>query len=88
MKTMQRVGSLFLFGVLTVSSVFAAETPAAPAEGVVAKACAQDVEKLCPGTKPGEGRVMACLKANRAKVSDGCKAAIKSQRTERKAAGS
>jgi hypothetical protein len=86
MKTMQRVGSLFLFGVLTVSSVFAAETPAAPAEGVVAKA--QDVEKLCPGTKPGEGRVMACLKANRAKVSDGCKAAIKSQRTERKAAGS
>lgn len=56
----------------------AADAPAA--EGALAQACKGDVEALCAGVKPGEGRIAACLRQNRSKLSDGCKAAIKDAR--------
>lgn len=57
----------------------AADTPAAGA----VEACKADVEKLCPGVQPGEGRIAACLKGKHRQLSDGCKAAIKEQRRNR-----
>ncbi|HET8541437.1 MAG TPA: cysteine rich repeat-containing protein, partial [Anaeromyxobacter sp.] len=36
-------------------------------------ACQQDAEKLCAGISRGGGRILACLQANAAKVSDACK---------------
>jgi hypothetical protein len=57
-------------------SAHAADAPGGP----VADACKQDVQTLCPGVQPGEGRIAACLKGKRSKLSDGCKAAIKAQR--------
>lgn len=61
---------------------FAAETPerGGPAGG----ACKQDVQSLCKDVKPGEGRIVACLKANREKVSGGCKAAIRARHGQHK----
>lgn len=44
--------------------------------GVVREACRGDVGKLCHGTRPGDGRIRACLKSNRDRLSDGCKSAI------------
>ena len=41
-------------------------------------ACRADVEKLCAGIAPGGGRIAACLKANPAQVSPGCKAELAS----------
>ena len=35
--------------------------------------CKADAEKLCKDVKPGEGRVMECLKAHEAELSAGCK---------------
>jgi Cysteine rich repeat len=43
---------------------------------VNAKACAADVKQFCADTKPGEGRVEACMKSNIADVSDACKVAM------------
>jgi hypothetical protein len=40
-------------------------------------ACKADVQKLCPGIKPGEGRIAACIKEHRAEVSLPCKAHLK-----------
>ncbi len=36
--------------------------------------CRADVEKLCKGIQPGEGRIVNCLKQNEAQVSAACKA--------------
>lgn len=36
--------------------------------------CAKDVETLCPGIKPGDGRIATCLKEHQDKVSPECKA--------------
>jgi hypothetical protein len=36
-------------------------------------ACKADVEKLCSGTRKGEGRVLACLQASEAQLSPACK---------------
>jgi hypothetical protein len=35
-------------------------------------ACQADIDKLCQGIQPGEGRILACLKTNKAKVSQPC----------------
>ena len=38
-------------------------------------ACAEDAQKLCAGVQPGGGRIVACLKAHKASLSDQCKEA-------------
>jgi hypothetical protein len=70
------LGTLSLVGLTSPSSVFAADSGAAAPGGTVGKACAQDVKTLCPDVKAGDGRIKACLKDKRAKLSDGCKAAM------------
>ena len=67
------------------SGAHAADAPAAPP--AVVEACKADVEKLCPGVQPGEGRIAACLMDKRRQVSDGCKTAIKEQRKNKGKAG-
>ncbi|WP_372525937.1 hypothetical protein [Piscinibacter sp.] len=87
MKLTQTLAALSLFGVIAVSSAFAADEAAPRVGGPVAEACRQDVQTLCAGAKPGDGRIKACMRENRAKLSDGCKAALKAQRGERKSSG-
>jgi hypothetical protein len=72
---------------MAVSSAYAANTDAASPGATLAEACGQDIQTLCPGMQPGDGRIKACLKEKHAKLSDGCKSAIKAQRSARKAAG-
>ena len=36
-------------------------------------ACRADVEKLCKGVEPGQGRILQCLQNNEAQVSAACK---------------
>jgi hypothetical protein len=42
--------------------------------GMGMEACKGDIESLCPGVKPGDGRLVECLKANFDKLSPQCKA--------------
>jgi len=52
----------------------AASTFAADAAGP--QACRADAKKVCAGTQPGGGRVLACLKEHEAELSPDCKAAL------------
>jgi len=40
---------------------------------ILAEACRTDVETYCKDTEPGEGRVHACLRFNRDKISERCR---------------
>ena len=39
-------------------------------------ACGPDIQTLCAGVQPGGGRILACLKEHKDKVSDGCRKAV------------
>ena len=41
------------------------------------KACEDDADKFCLKVQPGEGRLVGCLKKNKAKVSKACVSALK-----------
>ena len=49
-------------------------------------ACAGDVEKLCPGVKPGGGQIIACLKQHESQVTPACKEAFANRKANKKAA--
>jgi hypothetical protein len=38
----------------------------------IARACAGDIERLCAGVPPGEGRIKACIKAHITELSAPC----------------
>jgi hypothetical protein len=56
--------------------------PPPPREGPPLRvACAQDMQRLCPGLQRKDAR--QCLKANRAQLSAGCKAFFQEARARR-----
>ncbi len=59
---------------LLIASILAAPLFAdePPSRGV----CKNDVQTLCKGVQPGDGRIMQCLAENKDKVSDPCKKRI------------
>lgn len=87
MKITRVLSALALFGFVAASSAFAADAPAAAAAGPAVEACKADVQTLCPGIQPGDGRIKQCMMKNRAKLSDSCKAALKDQRVKKKSSG-
>jgi len=86
MKITRTLSALALAGLFASSAVFAADAPAAAA-GPAVEACKADVQTLCPGIQPGDGRIKQCMMKNRSKLSDGCKAALKEQRAKKKSTG-
>ena len=63
MALMFTVASLFL--VLSPATTWAEKEPHGP--------CAADVEKFCKDVKPGEGRILNCLKEHEKDLSPACK---------------
>lgn len=60
-----------------LSAAFAASLAGTPAASQpVFEACGQDLERYCSDVEPGHGRLLACLYAREAVISDGCDAAI------------
>ena len=49
------------------------------------KACKSDREKFCPGLKPGDGKLGACMKEHAAELSPECAAAVEAGKQARKA---
>jgi Cysteine rich repeat len=45
-------------------------------DGAVREACRADAVKYCQGIRPGDGRIRACLKSNRDRLSEECKSAV------------
>ncbi len=59
-----------------MSTVLLATPSLAQQQNDLIKYCKADIERLCPGVPPGEGRLMACLKANAKAMSVGCAQAL------------
>jgi D-serine deaminase-like pyridoxal phosphate-dependent protein len=62
-----------------VAIVKATQTPPAPSPNAINEAqaaCNPDIQALCASVQPGGGRILACLKEHKDKVSDSCKVAI------------
>jgi Cysteine rich repeat len=74
--------SLLIFAlclVATAQSALADQPPATPSPDAINEAraaCNTDIQTLCAGVQPGGGRILACLKEHKDKVSDGCKKAV------------
>ncbi|WP_246155543.1 cysteine rich repeat-containing protein [Rhabdaerophilum calidifontis] len=61
---------------VAATGVFAQPAPGAnPGTMALAQACRGDVARFCPDVRPGGGRIAACLRANAAELSQGCRAA-------------
>jgi hypothetical protein len=43
-------------------------------------ACRGDYNKFCQGTRPGGGRVLACLSKQHEKLSDACRKVVDAQK--------
>jgi len=76
------------FVILTVSgaAAFAHGQGPSPARAAVREACRADVATFCKGIQPGGGRIRVCLRANRDRLSEGCKSAIAAMIQARRAA--
>ncbi|MCQ9380176.1 hypothetical protein [Methyloversatilis sp. XJ19-49] len=46
--------------------------PAAANERATVQACRADARKLCPGMRPGDGRIAICLRQNEVMLSSAC----------------
>ena len=46
--------------------------------GIIGRACGGEIDRLCGGVEPGEGRIRACLAAKKAEVTPGCRDALQS----------
>lgn len=47
------------------------------------QACGPDAARLCPGVKPGGGRILACFKEKAADLSPGCRSALQQAQAQR-----
>jgi hypothetical protein len=68
--------------VLTLSAALSAASSFAGGHAIP-EACQGDAASLCAGMAPGDGKFGKCMKANRDKVSEGCKSAVKAAREQR-----
>jgi hypothetical protein len=76
---MKFIASLLLFSFASIA--FAADP--APGNSQIRTACKDDIQQLCQNVKPGGGRIAACLKESKDKLSDNCKAQIAKARAQR-----
>ncbi|MFG1463629.1 cysteine rich repeat-containing protein [Xanthobacter sp. DSM 24535] len=59
---------------LVSTIVFASAASAQQSD--LATYCKADIQRLCKGVPPGEGRLMTCLKAHSKEMSVGCAQAL------------
>jgi hypothetical protein len=69
---MVRIGLGLLVAFMLVATVADAQQPPAPSRLQIAEACAADIDRLCAGVPPGEGRIKACMKAQFSQLSALC----------------
>lgn len=53
-------------------------------DGDLRKYCKSDIQRLCKGVMPGEGRIMACLKKNEKSMTVGCAQALQQMKAKAK----
>ena len=63
-------------GCLSLLSISALAQQPAPPSGAVRQACHADVQKLCPGMRPGGGAIKECMTSHKDQLSQACKDAL------------
>lgn len=66
-----RTIAIALIATTTLWAALASAQQGATAQQI-ARACAGDIERLCRGVPPGEGRIKACIKAHITELSAPC----------------
>lgn len=74
---------MFRLLVLCLPLALVAGPALAQQRGALRDACTQDAATLCPGVKPGGGRILACFKEKSAQLSEGCRTALQQARALR-----
>lgn len=69
---MVRLGYAVFAAGLLIAPMAGAQQPPVPSGMEIMRACAGDVERLCPGVSPGQGRVKACMKEHISQLSAPC----------------
>jgi outer membrane protein OmpA-like peptidoglycan-associated protein len=69
---MTRIGFGLCALVLLIAPMAGAQQQPVPSRMEIVRACAGDVERLCPGVPPGQGRLKACLKEHISQLSAPC----------------
>ena len=79
------VTSMFIRGMIVTSALLLASTSfygSAHAQGGPLAYCKADAARLCPGVKPGGGKLLGCLKQHENEVSVGCAKELKAVKTK------
>jgi hypothetical protein len=61
---------------LTAAATASAQELSLPDKLALQKNCKQDIQRLCPSIKPGDGGLMACAKQHREEFSPACSATL------------
>lgn len=66
--------------VLLVAAPALAQAQTNAPDPAMRRACMQDVRRLCPGIRPGDGRLAQCMESKSDQLSSGCRQAIEAAR--------
>jgi hypothetical protein len=69
------------FALVLAAAPALAQAPAQNApDPAMRRACMQDVRRLCPGIRPGDGRLAQCMESKNDQLSSACRQAIEAAR--------
>lgn len=74
--TRQYASRIYIHALL-LGVLLAIPTVALPAEPAAQKPCADEIEKFCGDVRPGEGRIVQCLRDHDSELSSFCREKVK-----------
>jgi len=77
------VSAFLLVSSLASITTARAQQPSGGMSAHMRKACMADYRKLCPGVRPGEGRVVACFEEHMGELSPGCRQSMRERAAQK-----
>ena len=75
-----RIRHLAIVSALSLGALASAGSGAFAQRAEAMKYCKEDVARLCPGMRPGGGRIIGCLKEHKMEISIGCGKALQAMK--------